>query len=70
MRVAAARSGGAGDFEEADGGLQLLRLAGQFLGGGGHFLGRRGVLLNDLVQLLKRLVDLVHARCSVRRWRR
>ena len=44
--------------EEGDGGLQLLGLAGQFLGCGSHLLGSRGVLLDDLIELLQGLVDL------------
>ena len=49
------------NFEEGDGGLEELGLSGQLLRRRGHFLGSGSVLLDYLVQLLDRLVDLAGA---------
>ena len=56
--------------EEGDAGLQLLGLRGQFLRGRRHLLGGDGVLLDHLVELLDRLVDLIRARRPARGRRR
>ena len=48
-------------MEEGERAHQLIGLAGQFLGGGGHFLRCRGILLDHLLQLLQGLVDLLGA---------
>ena len=52
------RLAGAEESQRAD---QLIGLAGQFLGGGSHLFGGGGVLLDHLLQLLQRLVDLLGA---------
>jgi len=43
--------------------LQLLGLAGKFLGRGRNLFSRRSVLLHDLIELGNGLVDLIGAGC-------